>query len=118
MVDETDRVQEAVCRRFGAAFMPTDETYKLGMSDGAMQGDRPLNGLRHPPDSGTSGWFIWGGEQLSEHPEFFKPLHVHHAQELRPEVLPYLALPPGWRFLIDDEHEDVWFDETLLSPSP
>ncbi len=29
---------------------------------------------------------------------------------LSPEVLPYLALPPGWRFLIADGYEDGWFD--------
>jgi hypothetical protein len=26
----------------------------------------------------------------------------------------YLALPPGWRFLIATNHEDVWFDAALL----
>jgi hypothetical protein len=112
-----DQSQQDVCRRFGAEFMPTDETYKLGMSENAMRCEQPLNGLRHSPESGTSGWFIWGGEQLSSDPEFFKPVHVYHAQELCPEVLPYLALPPGWRFLIADGYEDVWFDEALLSPS-
>lgn len=32
-----------------------------------------------------------------------------------PEVLPYLELPPGYRFIIDGKgYEDVWFDESLL----
>jgi hypothetical protein len=118
MRDEIDQAQEAVCRRFGAEFMPTDETYKLGLSDSATRREQPLNGLRHRPESGTSGWFIWGGDQLSNYPAFFKPVHVFHAQELCPDVLPYLALPPGWRFLIADGYEDVWFDEALLNPSP
>ncbi|WP_459166268.1 hypothetical protein [Sinorhizobium meliloti] len=26
-------------------------------------------------------------------------------------------MPPGWRFLIANGYEDVWYDETLLSPS-
>jgi hypothetical protein len=107
-----------VCRRFGAEFVPTDETYKLGMSDSAMRNEQPLNGLRHPPESGTSGCFIWSREQLSIDPEFFKPVHVYHAQELCPAILPYLALSSGRRFLIADGHEDVWYDEALLSPSP
>jgi hypothetical protein len=29
-------------------------------------------------------------------------------------MAPYLALPPGWRFLIAPDYEDVWFDESLL----
>jgi len=31
-----------------------------------------------------------------------------------PQVLDYLALPPGWRFLIAPDYKDVWFDENLL----
>ena len=34
-----------------------------------------------------------------------------------PEVLPYLALPPGWRFLLAPDYQDVWFDESLLDVS-
>jgi hypothetical protein len=118
MGHDIEQAQEGICARFEAKFMPTDETYKLGMSDSAMRCEQPLNGLRHPPESGTSGWFIWGGEQLGSDPGFFKPIHVHHVRELCPAVLPYLALPPGWRFLIADGCEDVWFDEALLNPSP
>ena len=29
-------------------------------------------------------------------------------------VVPYLSLPPGYRFQIADGYEDVWFDLTLL----
>jgi len=51
---------------------------------------------------------------LSDDPDFFRPLHVEHVAEWCPEVQPYLALPPGWRFLIAPGHEDVWFDPALL----
>jgi hypothetical protein len=27
----------------------------------------------------------------------------------------FLGLPPGWRFLIAGEHEDVWEDPSLLN---
>ncbi|WP_441294952.1 immunity protein Imm33 domain-containing protein [Massilia antarctica] len=29
-------------------------------------------------------------------------------------VVPYLSLPPGYRFQIADGYEDVWFDPALL----
>ncbi len=45
---------------------------------------------------------------------FFVPLHVEHLGEWCPEAVPYLALPPGWRFLLAPDYEDVWFDATLL----
>lgn len=51
---------------------------------------------------------------MSEEADFFLPLHVEHVGQWCPEVEPYLALPPGWRFLIAPGYEDVWFDPTLL----
>ena len=46
--------------------------------------------------------------------DFFKPLHVEHLADWCPEIRKYLGLPPGWRFLIAGDHEDVWYDESLL----
>jgi len=109
-----EATQQDICRRYGAAFMPPDETCKVGISESALRGDLPLNGLRHPPDIGTSGWFIWAGEELSAEPDFFTPLHLYHLDEECPAALPYLGLPPGWRFLVTGDYEDVWFDATLL----
>ena len=48
-------------------------------------------------------------------PDFFQPLHVEHLFERYPRLLPYLALPPGWRFLLADGYEDVWQDDSLLA---
>ena len=77
----------------------------------------PINGLRHPPEGDTTGWYIWAGENLSADADFFVPLCVVHLDEWCPEAIPYLGLPPGWRFLIADGHEDVWFDPSLLDIS-
>lgn len=74
----------------------------------------PLNGLRHRPVEGTSGWYIWGGTTLSEASDFFTPLHHHHMPEYCPAALPFLSLPPGWRFLVAPSRVDVWFDPALL----
>ena len=75
----------------------------------------PLNGLRHSPETHTTGWFIWAGDDLPQDADFFVPMHARHIAEIRPICLPYLALPPGWRFLIAPGHEDVWYDESLLN---
>ena len=78
---------------------------------------RPLNGLRHARGGGTSGWYVWGGEELRSDADFFQPLHRAHLREKCPEVVRFLALPPGWRFLTDGDHDDVWEDPTLLGGS-
>lgn len=95
--------------------MPPLAGEKVGIAKNVRDGIWPMNGLRHPVAGDTSGWYIWAGEELSDDPEFFVPLHVEHLAEWSPIVIPYLALPPGWRFLIAPGHEDVWFDESLLT---
>lgn len=110
-----DRAQAKVCQRYDVLLTPPASSSKLGISDSALRGEQPLNGLRHPPAAGISGWFIWGGQEFSTDPKFFNPMHVSHLEERCPAVLPYLGLPPGWRFLIAPNHEDVWFDRDLLT---
>ncbi|MFC0104081.1 immunity protein Imm33 domain-containing protein [Sphingopyxis terrae] len=109
-----EQVQLDICDRYGAAFSPPDGAMKVGISDSALRGEVPLHGLRHQAESGTSGWFIWSGE-WSDAADFFKPLHLHHLTEECPAALPFLALPPGWRFMTAPGHEDVWSDDTLLA---
>jgi hypothetical protein len=112
-----DQLQLEMCKKHGAIFTPSTPEMKLGVSAGFFQSNYPLNGLRHPPQPGTCGWFLWTGENLSTNSDFFKPIHVEHLFERCPQVLPYLALPPGWRFLIAEGYEDVWWDSTLLDLS-
>lgn len=62
------------------------------------------------------GWYVWtGGEIPEEDPNFFEVIHAEHMHEERPELLPYLWLPAGWRVLLGEKSfVDVWFDEALL----
>ncbi|WP_321809645.1 MULTISPECIES: hypothetical protein [unclassified Burkholderia] len=106
--------QREVCERFNAPFFGCDMNLKVGISRNVKEGIRPLNGLRLEPDSTTCGWYIWAGEEFSESPDFFVPLHALHLSDWAPLVIPYLGLPPGWRFLITEEYEDVWEDSDLL----
>jgi hypothetical protein len=102
--------QRDTCARYGVSPVPTPDEFKVGL---ARHGDGPIHGLRHPPEGDTAGWYIWRCE-LSDTDDFFSPLHAAHLTDELPEVLPYLALPPGWRFLLALDHEDVWYDEALL----
>lgn len=106
--------QKHVCEKFGAEFVPAASNLKVGIAENVRGGLKPINGLRHPPEGDTTGWYIWAGTELSSDTNFFKPLHVEHLTDWAPQVIKYLGLAPGWRFLITDEYEDVWFDESLL----
>ena len=108
-------LQRATCARFGAEYIPAPRHLTVGFSKTIREGLLPINGLRHPTDGTTTGWYLWGGELLSDSPDFFQPLHVEHLGEWCPAVEKYLGLPPGWLFLIAGDYEDVWYDESLLA---
>lgn len=106
--------QRELCDRFGVKPVASPPDLKVGAARNIRDSRYPIHGLRHPPQGDTTGWYIWAGDDLSDDPDFFEPVHVGHLAEIRPEVLPYLALPPGWRFLIAPGYEDVWEDPALL----
>lgn len=106
--------QKEICNTYGAPFMEAVPQLKVGISLNIKDLIYPINGLRHPPEGDTTGWYIWGGEEFSDDPDFFVPMHVEHLKEFCPDVIKYLGLAPGWRFLIAPEHEDVWEDKSLL----
>ncbi|MEI6950840.1 hypothetical protein V9K67_26910, partial [Paraflavisolibacter sp. H34] len=103
--------QISTCQTHGAEYSPVDPFQIVGLADDLSQVS--FNGLRHPVDN-SSGWFLWSGD-YNDDDNFFKPYHIWHLMYSKPEVLKYLGLASGYRFLIDDEgYEDVWFDESLL----
>lgn len=110
--EQVTEAQRQVCQRFGVEPFPAAAHLKVGVSLSVREGEIPIHGLRHSPEGDTAGWYIWAGP-FSDDPDFFVPLHVEHLAEWRPEVLHYLALPPGWRFLLAPDYEDVWEDESL-----
>lgn len=115
MQDTLFSSQVKLCTKYGAQFMNSPADMKVGISLNVRDGILPINGVRHPPEGDTTGWYIWAGEHLSTDDDFFKPLHVDHLKEWCPQVLKYLGLSPGWRFLIAGDYEDVWFDPKGLS---
>ena len=114
MQDVNELEMRAVCEKYNLSYSPPKPSSKLGIAESVRGGLVPLNGLRHRPTVDTSGWFIWAGEVLSSEPNFFVPLHVEHVSEWCPSVEKFLGLPPGSRFLLAGDHEDVWEDASLL----
>lgn len=102
-----------ICREYGSPFEPPREDEKLGVAIATLQ-LAPLNALRHPPEYGTCGWYVWGGETLPQDPEFFHPLHVYDLGSHAPQLVPFLALAPGWRVLLAPGQIEAWHDPSLL----
>jgi hypothetical protein len=99
--------------KYGCQFVPAVGQHKVGVSLSTLE-RKPINGLRHPLAHETTGWYIWGGENFSDAPDFFESLCVDHLLERFPLVSDLLGLPPGYRFCMADAYLDVWYDKTLL----
>lgn len=113
-MDSNDE-QQRICLIYGASYVGVDPEMKLGISRSALDNTMPLNGLRYQIEGDTSGWYIWGGEEFSDDPDFFIPMHIKHVMSSSPQIVRYLGLPPGWRFLtVPPDYEDVWEDYELL----
>lgn len=113
--EEITASQTQVCTQYNVDIVTSANYLKVGISLNVTQGVLPINGLRHPPEGDTSGWYLWAGEVLSDAPDFFEPMHIEHLKTLCPSILKYLGLPPGYRFIITGNYEDVWRDESLLN---
>lgn len=85
----------------------------MGISRNVKDGKVHLNGMRVRPENGTCGWYIWAGEEFSSDGDFFVPLHASHLEVWAPLAIRFLGLPPGWRFLVTNDYEDVWEDKQL-----
>ncbi|WP_312437341.1 hypothetical protein [Janthinobacterium sp.] len=101
--------QQRICDRYGLRAQPSEPM--VAVATGSLE-QSPIYGTRIDlPENGTISWFIHCGDH-SDALDFYQPLHASHLQELLPQVLAYLALPSGARFIVDRSgYEDVWMDE-------
>ncbi len=108
------QTQIAMCTRFGVTPQAFMRHEKIGIALATIN-LMPINGMRIPALSGSTGWYVYGGPEQSADADFYKPLCITHLKKYCEIALPYLCLPSGWRFQIDcDGYEDVWYDDDLL----
>jgi hypothetical protein len=101
---------DPVCREYGVEPLPPRPGSKVGIALETLH-LVPVHGVRLEPTDTTNGWYIFAGDEWSGADDFYKPLCVEHLPEFCPAALPFLALPPGWRFMTDGEgFVDVWYE--------
>ena len=75
-----EEMQKEICKKYDAEFLCSQSDLKVGISTNVREGMFPVNGLRHPPTSDTTGWYIYAGEVSSDDPDFYKPLRTFTCQ--------------------------------------
>ena len=105
--------QKLLCEEVGSAYIEVKGDDVVAVALHTLN-QEPIVGLRNKPDTAENvSWYIYGGE-LGEGEDFFETMTIKKLQDILPEVLPYLALEEGYRFMIDaDDYEDVWKEGDL-----
>ena len=103
------KTQQRICDKFGLQAQAPEPM--VGLAIGSLD-QSPIYGTRIVlPENGTISWFIHCGEHDAAS-GFYQPLHAQHLHEMLPQVVDYLALPSGAKFILDREgYEDVWLEE-------
>lgn len=111
---DIERLQKRICRMYRTEYTPPEPGSNLGIALSTME-QEPIEGVRLQVEKGTCGWYIHGGEYLAAD-DFCDSLCVDHVFERCRLALPFLGLPPGWRFRTDTEGTfEAWFDAAVLS---
>ena len=107
--------QKAICAKFKADYSPVGLGMKVWVGRTIFEEDLvPINGARQASEGDESGWYVWSGTERFDDPDFFVTMDVADLDDWCSYAMPYLALPAGYRFIIADEHEQVWFDKQML----
>lgn len=80
-IEDIIKEQQAICNKYGAQYVGSNENLKLGIALNVKDNLVPINGLRVKLEEDTTGWYIWAGEEFSQNANFFVPLHVAHIDE-------------------------------------
>ncbi len=100
--------QKAVCDRMRAGFQPARYGELVTISEGVLEGELPLEGIRYPMERQMSGWILTTDRytDLSS----LRTEHLYHLASSPVEILKYLALPAGFNFRITSDGESIGFD--------
>lgn len=105
-------IQRLTCQEQAREFLPPPADALGLVSPGVREGE-PFEMLRHPALENASGWWFldhrYDGDTSKAEGH-----HLAHIAQWRPEILPYLALPPGSVVRVGHEGDVVSFDDSLL----
>ncbi|MDD2940060.1 MAG: hypothetical protein PHW49_04905 [Acinetobacter harbinensis] len=110
-LEELISEQKLLCEEFESSYIKVSGDDVVAVAVNTLN-QEPIVGIRKKPEPEENvAWFIYGGE-MGEGEDFFETMTVRELQDILPEVLPYLALAEGFRFMIDrEDYEDVWKEE-------
>lgn len=105
-------VQKQECIKYNITPLFPLFNQMIVLSEGVLAGNN-IDAVRYPSPNHMTGWWLTT-ELYDEDIKSLKTIHYYHLVFKRPDILRFLALPFGFRFL-SGEQTEVWFDENVLS---
>lgn len=104
--------QVSICEKFSSKFSFPSIKQKIVISKGVLD-NLGVEAVRYPSPQHMSGWWIttdlYNGDINTLLQVDFYELSIK-----RPDLLKYLALENGFRFFVDNNDEEVFFDDEVL----
>lgn len=79
------------------------------ISDGVYEG-RDIEGIRYDSPSDESGWYLIT-DDYNDDIKSLKMVHFYHVAFARPDILKYLAMPFGFRFIMKEGNIEICKNE-------
>ncbi|UCA61440.1 hypothetical protein KB553_07860 [Chryseobacterium rhizoplanae] len=94
------RKQSELCSHYGLPVQFPNFSQMVVISKGVYEG-KDIEGIRYESPEHMSGWWLIT-DDYDDNIESLMTVHFHHVVFARPDILNYLALPFGYRFLMDN----------------
>lgn len=104
--------QIKLCKNYGSDPLFPTFSQMIVVSKGVLDG-KNIDAVRYPSPNHMTGWWLttelYDGDVSS-----LETIHYYHVAFSRPDIIKWLALPFGFRF-ISGEKPEIWFDNEVLS---
>lgn len=103
------RSQSEICSQIEVSPLFPTFSQNVVISKGVYEG-KEIEGIRYDSPEHMSGWWLIT-DDYDDNIESLMTVHYYHVAFKRPDILKYLALPFGYRFLLEDGNLKIMKDE-------
>lgn len=94
--------QSELCWKYNLIPLFPNFNQSVVISDGVYEG-KDIEGIRYDSPQNESGWYLIT-DDYNDDIKTLKVVHFYHVVFARPDILKYLALPFGYRFLMKNDN--------------
>ena len=90
-------LQTSRCQQAKAAFDPPAWDDLMAVVPGLLESGEPIEGARYSRSAACSGWWLYYRDRENDFDAVINQ-HAYHITHVRPDLVDFLALPPGYYF--------------------